>query len=103
MLKSKFESLEFLLFANPQLHGSPVSEENCSTNAKVQLTLTVQLILANSQHCLHLMLIKINPPKGSKDYTLTGNSPIQKAPTKSSSSEIGSVPNMNNRQKSEQR
>ncbi len=36
MLISKFESLEFLIFANPQLHGSPVSEENCSTNSKLQ-------------------------------------------------------------------
>ena len=38
-------------------------------------------------------------PKVSKDYTLTVNSPIQNAPTKISSSEIGNVPNMNNLEK----
>jgi hypothetical protein len=27
VIKSKFESMEFLLFSNPQLHGSPGSEE----------------------------------------------------------------------------
>ena len=124
MLKSKFESLEFLLFANPQLHGLPVSEENCSTNAKLQsndssinsdspinsdkLT-TLSTSDANKDQSVTLLnnpIIHCSDegkdlymPKGSKDYTLTGNSLIQKAPTKSSSSEIGSVPNMNNLEK----
>ncbi len=118
MLKSKFESLEFLLFANPRLHGLPVSDAKLQSNDSSnnsdspinsdKLT-TLSTSDANKDQSVTLLnnpIIHCSDegkdlymPKGSKDYTLTGNSLIQKAPTKSSSSEIGSVPNMNNLEK----
>jgi hypothetical protein len=111
--------LKFRLFANPQLHGSPVSDENCSIKAKSQrsdspinsdnhtifstadINKDQSVTLSNDNPIIHCSDEgnDLNMPKGSKDYTLPVNSLIQNASTKISTSEISSVPNMNNLEK----
>ena len=87
--------------AKSHRNDSPINSDNHTIFSSAEINKDQSVTLLNDNPIIHCSDEgnDLYMPKVSKDYTLTVNSPIQNAPTKISSSEIGNVPNMNNLEK----